>query len=65
MTSQTITHEKLREMAARAETGEQFAEIAFLEAVMNNGPFYCQTCGVQLTEADTAACDNSQCVIGA
>lgn len=35
-----MTYEDLREMFAKAETAEQFAEIARLEAEMLGGPWF-------------------------
>lgn len=41
----------------KAETGEDWAEICRLEAEQAGGPFYCPTCGIELSAADTIPCE--------
>lgn len=44
--------QQIQDLIAKAETGEQWAEICRLEAEQLGGPFYCQTCGAELSSAD-------------
>jgi hypothetical protein len=46
----------LRDRFYRAETAEEIAEICRLEAEQNGGPFWCPTCGVELSADDTIPC---------
>ena len=43
-------------LIAKAESGEDWAKIARLEAEMSGGPFFCPTCGVELSKYDTLPC---------
>lgn len=40
MSAVTTSHDQIESLRARAETGEQWAEICRLEAEIENGPFY-------------------------
>jgi hypothetical protein len=47
------TRDQIDALAAKAESGAQWAEVCRLEAEMNGGPFFCQACGCEIGADET------------
>jgi hypothetical protein len=65
MTNREDLQAQIDALLPKAESGDDWAEICRLEAILNDGPWFCSTCGVELSPADTLPCRDAPCPIAA